>query len=313
MIPKEAKIYVAGHAGLVGSAFIRHCRSLGHDRLLTAERRDLDLTRQDEVEKFFRRERPDHVVIAAAKVGGIKINSEQPAEFLYENVSIAANVIHAAFETSVSKLLYLGSSCIYPRACRQPMRESDLLTGPLEPTNEGYALAKIAGMKLCEYFHREHGARFVSAMPTNVYGPGDNYHPDRSHVIGGLIRRFHEAKLQDLPEVNVWGSGQARREFIHSDDLAEAMYLILDRYEEAEFINVGSGQEVSIADLSRLVKETVGFRGELRFDTSRPDGMPRKLLDLTKLESFGWRAGTALDAGLAMTYRDFLVSFRETS
>jgi GDP-L-fucose synthase len=310
---KSASLYIAGHRGLVGSALTEKFRSEGFSNIITRTHQELDLLRQADVERFFQEERPEYVIVSAARVGGIKANSEFPADFLYENLMIASNVIHAAYESGVKKLLYLGSSCIYPRSCPQPMKESNLLTGPLEPTNEGYAVAKIAGMKLCEKYASQYGARFISAMPTNIYGPRDNYDPDSSHVISALIRKFHEAKASGSPYVEVWGTGAALREFLYCEDLADALYEIMLRYEDKEFINVGSGHEVSIRELAVQVKCAVGYEGEIRFDVSKPDGMPRKLLDLSKLEAMGWRARTSLSDGLAKTYAHYVAAVAASS
>jgi GDP-L-fucose synthase len=300
---KDSRIFVAGHRGLVGSAIVRKLQREGHRNLLTRGRAELDLADQAAVHAFFRRETPDLVFLAAARVGGILANAAHQAEFLYENLAIATNVIHAAAETGVEKLLFLGSSCIYPRDAAQPMKEDALLTGPLEATNEGYAIAKIAGLKLCEYYQRQHGKRFISAMPTNLYGPWDNFHPDQSHVIPGMMRRFHEAAAVGAPEVVVWGSGTPRREFLHVDDLADAVYLLMQVYEEPGFINVGTGEDCTIAELARVMADAVGFKGTITFDRSKPDGTPRKLLDVSRIEALGWRARVPLAEGLRATYR----------
>ena len=303
MIEKGSRIFVAGHRGLVGSAVMRKLQREGHSSILTTPRSELDLLDQRAVHSWFREQRPQFVFVAAARVGGIKANSEQQADFLYENLVIAANVIHAAAESGVGKLLFLGSSCIYPREAPQPMREEALLTSALEPTNEGYAIAKIAGLKLCEHYHRQYGQRFISAMPANLYGPGDNFHPENSHVIPGMMRRFHEAAVSGSPEVSVWGSGKPRREFLHVDDLADALYLLMQVYEEPLFVNVGTGRDCTIAELARLMAETVGFEGSIVFDGSKPDGTPRKLLDVSRIEALGWRAAIPLRDGLRQTYR----------
>ncbi|MDX1584792.1 MAG: GDP-L-fucose synthase [Thermoanaerobaculia bacterium] len=299
---REAKIWISGHTGLVGSAIVRQLREEGFENLLLRTHAELDLTRQEPVENFFRNERPDYVIHAAGRVGGIHANATQQAQFLYENLLMAAHVIHAAAELDVRKLLFLGSSCIYPRDAEQPMREDALLTGPLEPTNEGYALAKIAGLKLCEHYQRQFGKRFVSVMPTNLYGPGDNFHPLDSHVIPGMMRRFHEAKESGAGEVIVWGSGTPRREFLYVDDLARAIILLMETYEDAETINVGTGSDVTIRELAETMKDVVGFEGELRFDRSRPDGPPRKLLDTTRINALGWHPKVELREGLEQTY-----------
>lgn len=299
------RVFVAGHRGLVGSAILRRLAQVGCD-LVTADRDRLDLIRQDDTERFLRSAKPDVVIIAAAKVGGIHANSTLPAEFIYENLIISSNLIHGAFRAGVRKLLFLGSSCIYPKLAPQPMVEEALLTGPLEPTNEWYAIAKIAGIKLCQAYRRQYAVDFISVMPTNVYGPGDNYHPEYSHVISALIRRFHEAEQYGLPSATVWGTGTPRREFIFVDDLADACILVLERYSGESPINIGTGEEITIAELGRLVAEVVGYRGELVFDPSRPNGTPQKLLNISKLRALGWKAQTPLAVGLARTYADFL-------
>lgn len=294
---------MAGHRGLVGSAIVRKLEREGHHCLVTRSRSVLDLLDQRAVRRFFRRERIDYVFVAAARVGGIHANATFPADFLYENVMIAANVIHAAATSGVEKLLYLGSSCIYPRQAPQPIREDYLLTGPLEPTNEGYAIAKIAGLKLCELYQRQYGKRFVSAMPTNLYGPGDRFHPQNSHVIPGLMRRFHEAKTGGAPAVRVWGTGAARREFLHVDDLADALYLLMAHYEGPGTINVGTGSDIAVADLALLMSAITGFNGGIEFDASKPEGTPRKTLDVSRITSFGWTPRHGLAEGLEGTYR----------
>ena len=299
------RVFVAGHSGMVGAAIVRRLESESCT-ILTADRATLDLSRQSDVEAWLGTEKPDVVVVAAAKVGGIHANNSRPAEFIYENLVIEANLIHGAWKAGATKLLFLGSSCIYPRDAEQPMTESALLTGPLERTNEWYAVAKIAGLKLAQAYRRQYGADFISLMPTNLYGPGDNYHPEDSHVPAALISRFHEAKVTHATRVIVWGSGTPRREFLFVDDLADACVFALKCYSGDEFLNVGTGSDVTIAEFARLVGATVGYTGELAFDTSRPDGTPRKLLDISRLEKLGWRPQTGLPEGLAMTYRDFL-------
>jgi GDP-L-fucose synthase len=301
----ESKIYVAGHLGMVGGSVVRALKSRGFNNLVYRTRKELDLTRQEPVERFFRDERPEYVVLAAAKVGGILANSSQLTEFLYQNLMIEANVIRAAAEHGVSKLLFLGSSCIYPKLAPQPMKEEYLLSGSLEPTNEGYAIAKIAGLKLAEYYNRDHGKAFVSVMPSNIYGPGDNYHPDNSHVIPGLIRRFHEAKERRAEEVVVWGTGAPLREFLYSDDLARACLLILEKYDAPGFLNVGSGEEVTISDLAKSIAEVVGFQGRIFFDPGKPDGTPRKVMDSSRIRSLGWRPEISLSRGLKEAYLAF--------
>jgi GDP-L-fucose synthase len=303
MMQKDSRVFVAGHRGLAGSAIVRKLEREGHANVVTRTRAELDLLDQRAVHAFFRDEKPQFVFVAAARVGGIKANAEHQADFLYENLVIAANVIHAAAESNVEKLLFLGSSCIYPREAPQPMSEDALLTGPLERTNEGYAIAKIAGLKLCEHYQRQYGRRFIAAMPTNLYGPNDNFHPDQSHVIPGMMRRFHEAAASGAREVVVWGSGNPRREFLHVDDLADALYLLMQRYEEAQFVNVGTGQDCTIAELARTMAEVTGFEGSIVFDRTKPDGTPRKLLDVSRIHALGWRARIALRDGLRDTYR----------
>jgi GDP-L-fucose synthase len=299
---KDAPIFIAGPRGLVGSNLLKLFKERGHTRIIAPFRKDLDLLRQDDVLNFFERERPEYVIVSAAKVGGILFNNLYQADFLYENVVLAANVIHAAHLTGVKKLLFLGSSCIYPRQAAQPITEDSLLTGPLEPTNEGYALAKIVGLKMCEKYRQQHGANFISAMPTNLFGPGDNFHPEHSHVIPGMMRRFHEAKLNSAESVTIWGSGSPMREFLFIEDLVEALYLLMERYEEAQTINVGTGQDVSIAELAQLMKSVTGFKGEIVYDRSKPDGMMRKVLDVSRINTLGWRPKVTLQQGLERTY-----------
>ncbi len=301
----DQRVFVAGHSGMVGSAIVRRLAS-ERCTVLTADRATLDLSRQSEVESWFATARPDVVVIAAARVGGIEANRSMPAEFLYDNLVIEANLIHAAWKAGARKLLFLGSSCIYPRDAPQPLSEDALLTGPLEPTNEWYAIAKIAGLKLAQAYRRQYGADFISLMPSNLYGPGDNYHPEHSHVSAALIRRFHEAKVVRAGEVVVWGTGTPRREFLFVDDLADACVFALKRYSDEGWINVGTGEDVTVADFAKLVARTVGYAGEVGFDASRPDGTPRKLLDTAKLSALGWSPKIALPEGLSITYRDFL-------
>ena len=299
------RVYVAGHRGMVGAAL---CRRLGGERcdIVTADRAALDLEDRAATEAWIDRTRPDVVVVAAAKVGGIAANAAHPVEFLTSNLRIELNLIGAAHRSGVRKLLFLGSSCIYPRAAPQPIGEDMLLTGPLEPTNEAYAIAKIAGMKLAQYYRRQYGADFISVMPTNLYGPGDNYDPESSHVPAALIRRFHEARLSGAPSVAVWGSGRPRREFLHVDDMADACVFVLRHYSGEQFLNVGSGEEVSIAEFAQLVADVVGYRGRIEFDSSRPDGMERKLLDVTRLSRLGWQARTRLRDGLVSTYAAYV-------
>jgi GDP-L-fucose synthase len=302
MLHKENRIFVAGHRGLVGSALTRRLIELGHTNVITRTRAELDLLDQAAVHEFFQREKIEYVFMAAARVGGIYANSTHLADFLYENLVISANTIHAAFMANTEKFLYLGSSCVYPRLAPQPIREESLMTGPLEPTNEGYAIAKIAGLKLCEMFSRQYGRRFISAMPTNVYGPRDNFDPLSSHVVPAMLRRFHEAKEKAVPSVSIWGTGTPQREFLHVEDLVEALLLLMERYEEPETINVGSGDEVTIRELAEVTRDVVGYEGAIEFDPSRPDGTPRKALDSSRIHALGWHARHSLREGLRTTY-----------
>jgi GDP-L-fucose synthase len=299
----DSKIYVAGHRGLVGSAIVRNLKQRGFTNIIGRTRDELDLLDQSKVNAFFDRERPEYVVLAAAKVGGIYPNNTYPAEFIYENLVPQTNVIHASYVSGVKKLLFLGSSCIYPRLAPQPMKEEYLLDGKLEPTNEPYAVAKIAGIKMCQAYNRQYGTKFVSVMPTNLYGPNDNFDLMNAHVLPALIRKFVEAKRKNKPVVEIWGSGSPRREFLHVDDCADACVYLLQTYDESEIVNIGFGEDVSIKDLALLVKEAVGYDGELRFDTSKPDGTPRKLLDISRLRSLGWQPKISLSSGIAMTVR----------
>lgn len=299
-------IFVAGHGGMVGSAILRNLREKGHQNLLTADRKELDLREGAAVRSYFNEHRPDHVVVAAAKVGGIHANATYPADFIYDNLAIALNVIQAAHESGVQRLLFLGSSCIYPRDAAQPMREDALLTGPLENTNEAYALAKIAGLKLCQFYRQQHGSLFYSAMPTNLYGPGDYYHPENSHVIPALLRRIHEAKEQRQPVVTLWGTGSPLREFLHVDDLAEAVFHLLQLENPPDWVNVGSGADISILELAGIISRVVGFNGEIELDPTKPDGTPRKLLDISLIEETGWHPVISLEEGLTSTYQSFL-------
>jgi GDP-L-fucose synthase len=300
------RIFVAGHQGLVGSAILRRLQSEGYENLLVRTRGELDLEDQQGVNELFASEQPDYVVLAAARVGGIYANSTYPAEFIRSNLVIQMNVIEAAYKTGVRKLLFLGSSCIYPKLAEQPIREEALLQGPLEPTNEAYAVAKIAGIKMCQSYNRQYGTNFVSVMPTNLYGPNDNFDLMGSHVLPALIRKFHEAKMSGQDEVVVWGSGQVYREFLHVDDMADACVFVLKHYDGSEILNIGCGQDVTIAEVAQLVKETVGFEGEITFDRSKPDGSPRKLLDVSRLFALGWRPNIGLRDGLADTYAWYL-------
>ena len=313
---RHSRIFVAGHRGLAGSAIVRRLEREGFQQLILRSREDLDLLDQRAVNLFFRNEKPTHVFLAAARAGGIGANSAMPVEFLYENLTIATNVIQAAAETGVEKLLYLGSSCIYPRLAAQPIAEDSLLTGPLERTNEAYAIAKIAGLKLCEYHNRQYGRRFISAMPTNLYGPNDNFDPDRSHVIPGLLHRFHTAAMESAETVTIWGTGAPLREFLHVDDLADALLLLMRDYDGPETVNIGSGAEISIRDLAEMVRDVTGSRATIRFDPSRPDGTPRKLLDSTRIRSMGWQPSIELREGLRQTwewYREKVASPRSAS
>jgi GDP-L-fucose synthase len=323
---RDSRIYVAGHKGLVGSAIVRRIQSEGFSNLTVRSHKEVDLMRQSEVEAFFKAEKPEYVFIAAAKVGGILANSIYPAEFIYENLLIESNIIHSAYEAGVKKLLFLGSSCIYPRDCPQPMKEEYLLSGKLEPTNEPYAIAKIAGIKMCQAYNRQYGTQFVSVMPTNLYGPGDNFDLETSHALPALIRRFHEAKISDQRSevryersevggsessersstgsfVTLWGTGTPKREFLHVDDLADACLFLMDRYNDSEMINIGVGRDINIRELADLIKDIVGFKGTIRYDRTKPDGTPRKLLDVSKLKELGWQPKISLREGIERTYR----------
>lgn len=299
---KSDKIFVAGHRGMVGSALMRRLEAETFPNIVTRERAELDLTDESAVRKFFEEERPDIVIVAAAKVGGIKANNDYPAEFLVENLRIQNNVIRAAHDNGVRKLLFLGSSCIYPKFAPQPIRESALLTGPLEDTNEAYAIAKIAGIKLCQAFSREYGANFISAMPTNLYGPNDNFDLETSHVMAALLRKAHDAKVRNDRKLVVWGSGKPRREFLHVDDLASACLLLLEKYDSPEIINVGCGEDISVCELAEVICDVVGFGGELAWDATKPDGTPRKLLDISKIRALSWKPAIPLRDGIARTY-----------
>ena len=306
MMKKEGKIYVAGHRGMVGSAIVRALEKEGYHNILTRTHKELNLCRQEEVEQFFAEEKPEYVFLAAAKVGGILANSEALADFMYENMILEMNVIHSAWQNGCKKLLFLGSSCIYPRMAPQPMRESCLLTSELEKTNEAYALAKISGLKYCEFLNRQYGTDYISVMPTNLYGPNDNYHPTHSHVLPALIRRFHEAKEKGLSEVTCWGTGRPLREFLYVDDLADACVFLMKHYSGDETINVGTGKELTIKELTELTAKVIGYEGKIQWDITKPDGTPRKLLDVSKLENLGWKYHTELEEGIRLTYQDFL-------
>jgi GDP-L-fucose synthase len=298
----DAKIYVAGHAGLVGSAIHRKLQENGYTNIIGRTREELDLERQVEVESFFQEQKPEYVFVAAAKVGGIWANHVFPAEFIYSNMMVQTNVIHAAYCSGVKKLLFLGSSCIYPKHCPQPMKEEYLLTGPLEPTNEPYAVAKIAGIMTCQSYNRQYDTNYISVMPTNLYGPNDNFDLKTSHVLPSLIRKFHEAKLKADPSVTLWGTGSPRREFLHVDNLADACVFLMNHYDESEIINIGYGEDISIAGLAQLISAIIGYDGRIEYDADKPDGTPRKLLDSSKLSSLGWRPNLSLEEGIKRTY-----------
>ena len=306
MMKKDAKIYVAGHHGMVGSAICRELERQGYTNIITRTHAQLDLCRQDAVDAFFAEEKPEYVFLAAAKVGGIEANSEAPADFMYQNMMLEMNVIHSAWRTGCRKLEFLGSSCIYPRMAPQPMKEDCLLTSPLEETNEAYALAKIAGLKYCAYLNKQYGTDYISVMPTNLYGPNDNYHPEHSHVLPALIRRFHEAKEAEAPSVTCWGDGSPLREFLYVDDLANLCVYLMNHYSGDETINAGSGKEISIRELAKLVARVVDYRGEILWDTGKPNGTPRKLLDVSKAAALGWRYKMELEDGIRLAYQDFL-------
>ena len=306
MMEKDAKIYVAGHRGMVGSAICRELERQGYTNIITRTHAQLDLCRQDAVDDFFATEKPEYVFLAAAKVGGIQANAEAPADFMYQNMILEMNVIHAAWRNGCKKLEFLGSSCIYPRLAPQPMKENCLLTSSLEETNEAYALAKIAGLKYCAYLNKQYGTDYISVMPTNLYGPNDNYHPEHSHVLPALIRRFHEAKEAGAPSVTCWGDGSPLREFLYVDDLANLCVYLMNHYSGNETVNAGSGKEISIRDLAETVVRVVGYAGEILWDTSKPNGTPRKLLDVSKAAALGWQYKTALEDGMRLAYQDFL-------
>ena len=306
MMEKNSKIYVAGHRGMVGSAIVRELQRQGYTNILTRTHQELDLTRQDKVEQFFAEEKPEYVFLAAAKVGGIVANSTALADFMYENMILEMNVIHSAWQNGCKKLEFLGSSCIYPRLAPQPMKESCLLTSELEKTNEAYALAKISGLKYCEYLNKQYGTDYISVMPTNLYGPNDNYHPEHSHVLPALIRRFHEAKEHNLSSVICWGDGSPLREFLYVDDLANLCVFLMNHYSGDETVNAGTGKELTVKELAEKVAKIVGYKGKIVWDATKPNGTPRKLLDVSKAKSLGWQAKTELDKGIKLAYEDFL-------
>jgi len=303
---KEAKIFIAGHRGMVGSAIERELRKLGYTNFVNRTSKELDLTRQEQVEAFFASEKPDYVFLAAAKVGGIHANNTYPADFAYQNLMMECNVIHSSYLNGVKKLLFLGSSCIYPRMAPQPIPEEALLTGPLEQTNEAYALAKISGLRMCAYYRKQYGCDYISAMPTNLYGYGDNFDLQNSHVLPALIRKAHDAKIKGLPTMEVWGSGTPLREFLYVDDLAEGLVFLMNNYSEEQHVNIGSGTEVTIRELAQTVVDVVGYTGELKFDPSKPDGTPRKVMDVSRINAMGWKARTELSVGIAQVYQWFL-------
>jgi GDP-L-fucose synthase len=303
---KSSKIYIAGHRGMVGSAIYRKLQKEGYTNIITRTSSELDLRDHNQVKNFFDEVKPEYVFLAAAKVGGIVANNTYRAEFLYDNLQIQNNIIHNAYLNDVNKLMFLGSSCIYPKMAPQPLKEEYLLTGVLEPTNEPYAIAKIAGIKMCDAYRDQYGCNFISVMPTNLYGLNDNYHPQNSHVLPALIRRFHEAKIQGLPSVTIWGTGSPKREFLFADDLAEACFYLMQNYNEPGLVNIGTGEDLSIKELAELVKKTIGYEGDITFDSSKPDGTPRKLMDVSKLHSKGWKHTVELEDGLKLAYSDFL-------
>lgn len=299
---KSSKIYVAGHNGLVGSAITRSLEDKGYSNIIKRTHAQLDLTRQEDVEEFFLTEKPDYVFLAAAKVGGIQANYSSPAEFFYVNSMIQNNIVHNAFNSNIKKLLFLGSSCIYPKMSPQPMKEESLLSGYLEPTNEAYAIAKISGLKMCQYYKEQYGSNFISCMPTNLYGPYDNFDLENSHVLPALLKKIHDAKINKLPVVQIWGSGSPLREFLYVDDMADACIFLMNNYDGVEHVNIGTGSEVSIRELAWIIKEIIGYEGEFEFDSTKPDGSPRKLLDISKLEHLGWKSRIGLKDGIKMTY-----------
>jgi len=306
---KSGKIYVAGHRGLVGSAIVRKLKEKGYNNIVVRDHKDLDLRDQYKTREFFELERPDYVFLAAAKVGGIYANATYPADFIYDNLAIEVNVIKAAYDFGVKKLLFLGSSCIYPKFAPQPIKEEYLLSGYLEPTNEAYAIAKIAGLKMCQYFNQQYGTNYISVMPTNLYGPNDNFDLESSHVLPALIRKFHEAKVNNKPYVEVWGTGSPRREFLYVDDLADACVFLMEEYNGNDVINIGTGEDITIKELAELIKKIVDYNGEIKFDTTKPDGTPRKLLDVSKLRKLGWKHKVSLEEGIYRTYKWFVEEY----
>jgi GDP-L-fucose synthase len=305
LMNKEAKIYIAGHRGMVGSAIHRKLTSLGYSNIVTRTSAELDLRIQERVNEFFEAERPAYVFLAAAKVGGILANNTYRADFIYENIMIQSNIIHSSYATGVKKLMFLGSSCIYPKLAPQPLKEDYLLTGLLEPTNEPYAIAKIAGIKMCDAYRSQYGCDFISVMPTNLYGPNDNYDLQNAHVLPSLVRKFHEAKINNAPEVSIWGSGSPKREFLHADDLADACVFLMNTYSDEGLVNIGTGEDISISDLALMIKEVVGYEGAIVYDATKPDGTPRKLMDVTKLSGLGWKYTISLKKGLEMVYQEY--------
>jgi GDP-L-fucose synthase len=305
LMNKDAKIFIAGHRGMVGSAIHRKLTSLGYSNIVTRTSAELDLRIQERVNEFFEAERPEYVFLAAAKVGGILANNTYRADFIYENIMIQSNVIHSSYATNVKKLMFLGSSCIYPKLAPQPLKEDYLLTGLLEPTNEPYAIAKIAGIKMCDAYRSQYGCDFISVMPTNLYGPNDNYDLQNAHVLPSLVRKFHEAKINNAPEVSIWGTGSPKREFLHADDLADACVFLMNTYSDEGLVNIGTGEDISISDLALMIKEVVGYEGSIVYDHSKPDGTPRKLMDVSKLNQLGWKFTISLKKGLEMVYQEY--------
>ncbi|MEO9145243.1 MAG: GDP-L-fucose synthase [Ginsengibacter sp.] len=303
---KNSKIYVAGHNGMVGSAITRKLKKEGYENLVLRSSKELDLRDQQATKEFFEKEKPEYVFLAAAKVGGINANNIYPADFIYNNLCIQNNVIHQSYKNGVTKLLFLGSSCIYPKNSKQPIKEEYLLSGFLEPTNDAYAIAKIAGIKLCQAYHKQYGCNFISAMPTNLYGPGDNYDLKNSHVLPALLRKFHEAKINNEPTVTVWGTGNPRREFLHADDVAEASYFLMQHYDDPDIVNIGTGKDISIAEIATMIKNIAGYQGQLVFDTTMPDGTFRKLLDVSKINKLGWHAAIEFEDGVRKVYQDYI-------